>query len=161
MTDYVILDNGAAEGQTMSWNQMFNLATSWPVNEVVLPDKLRNAEFSITNALSAKKLGRQLRDRGIKLMAVAQGETLAEVMKCIYAYAGMDYISVIGLPRVLNAQFRTTSRLRLAESLANDRDLHGFELHCLGSHYPFPKEVYELAQLPNVRSMDTSMPWVY
>lgn len=161
MSNYTILDNGAAEGTAYSWNALAVFTEQWDVDEVVLPDKLGDAEFSIANAIDAGKLAAPLINRDIQLMAVAQGRTMAEIMKCIYAYSMMEHISVIGLPRILNQSFQATSRLRLAEAMAKDPDLHHLEVHCLGAYYPFPKEVQELAQLPNVRSMDTSMPWVY
>jgi hypothetical protein len=158
---YTILDNGAAEGPAISWNQLAILADKWHVNEVVLPDKLGDAEFTIEVARQAGPLTAPLRERGIKIMAVVQGQTLAEVMKCVYAYAGWEHIDVIALPRILNKNFMSTSRVRLAESLAEDPLLSHQTIHCLGAYYPFPTEIKSLAQLPNVRSMDTSMPFVY
>lgn len=159
--EYTILDNGAAEGATVSWNQLAVLAEKYQVNEVVVPDRLGDCRFSISNAQEARVLGQPLRDRGVKLMAVVQGRTLGEVMKCAYAYAGMDWIDVIALPRVLNATFMPTSRLELAKSFAKDPILCKKPIHCLGAFYPYPQEVLQLAQIPLVRSMDTSMPWVY
>jgi hypothetical protein len=158
---YTILDNGAAEGTAVSWNQLALLVQEWGLHEVVIPDRLGDCDWTIENARQAKQLVQPLREQGVKIAAVVQGQTLAEVMKCVYAFAGWDHIDVICLPRILNKQFMPSSRYRLAESLAKDELTRDIPIHCLGSYYPHPQEMRALKDLPNVRSMDTSLPFVY
>jgi hypothetical protein len=72
----------------------------------------------------------------------------------------MDWIDVIGLPRVLNEQFGRGSRLSFAEGFQNDKDFSAKPFHCLGAFYDDPDEIRRLAQIPCVRSMDSSLPFV-
>jgi hypothetical protein len=50
--------------------------------------------------------------------------------------------------------------LKFAEAFAKDPLLKNISIHCLGASYGFPQEIIELAKLPNVRSMDSSVPYV-
>jgi hypothetical protein len=161
---YTILDNGAAEGQTISLNLLHRLVTDWPeIDELVLPDKLTDCETTRTMVLEVGKLEPLLElkeQNAVKFMAVAQGGTLAEIMSCINLYTELDYVDVIGLPRVMNIFFGKTSRLRMCEAL--DKSVHYTKpIHCLGSFYYYPSEARDLKWIPIVRSMDTSLPWVY
>jgi hypothetical protein len=165
---YTILDNGAAEGTTAGLNELSVLIQkcidlgSAP-HELVLPDELGNCDATRGMVLAAKDLGplQDLRiDYGIKFMAVAQGQSLAEIMSCINLFTELSYVDVIGLPRIMNQTFGQHSRLRMAESLAKT-DSYPKPIHCLGSFYYYPTEARDLKWLPNIRSMDTSLPWVY
>lgn len=170
LTSYTILDNGAAEGSTAGLNELDSLLTKYfdpegagEIDELVLPDKLQDCEATRTFVLEAGSLGPLMswhNDAGVKFMAVAQGKDLAEVMSCVNLYQELDYVDVIGLPRCLNQQFTKQSRLRLSESL-NDDPNYTKPIHCLGSYYHFPREMQSLKWIPQVRSMDTSLPWVY
>jgi hypothetical protein len=159
-SDYVVLDNGAAEGSTYGWNQLRNLAHRLLPQEIVLPDKLRDRFATFDNARQARVFLEGL-DFDVNLMAVCQGETLADIVFCANQYANIEGISVIGLPRVLNEQFGKESRVKFAESFASDSHVGHMPIHCLGASYFWPQEMKELAKLPNVRSMDTSMPYVF
>lgn len=154
---FVILDNGAAEGATVGYQKLLNLAETLRPDIIVVPDRLGDTDWSITTAREASHMTRHT---NALLMAVAQGKRLEDVMKSVYAYAGMDHISWIALPRVLNFYFGPTSRLRFAEAFASDPLLQDIPIHCLGASYGFPQEIIELAKLPNVMSMDSSVPYV-
>lgn len=154
---YKILDNGAAEGRLAPLNRLRNLASTGLFDEVVAPDELRNAQAAVEGA---RMMGHH--DWGnLGIMAVAQGQTLSAVMQCIAAYTAMDHITCIGIPRVLNMQFGMAARLNLIEALGHDADFNKKPVHCLGAYYPWPEEIKHLKQLPLVRSMDSSVPYVY
>jgi len=161
---YTILDNGAAEGQSIGLNQLHTLVRDWPeIDELVLPDKLTDCATTRDFVLQVGNLEPLLElkeQNGVKFMAVAQGMTLAEVMSCINLYTELPYVDVIGLPRVMNILFGRQSRLRMCEALARN-DTYPKPIHCLGSLYQYPSEARNLKWLPNVRSMDTSLPCGY
>lgn len=156
---YKILDNGAAEGATVSINRLHMLCALGMFNEVVAPDALGDAAFTLSSAQSMQHFKGLLPDMNI--MAVVQGHSLAEVMKCYTALYYMDWIDVIGLPRDLNVRFGRESRAQLASSLNNDPGFNKKPLHCLGSYYLWPEEIKYLREIPIVRSMDTSLPYVF
>lgn len=156
---YRILDNGCAEGASVSVNRLGRLCETDLFHEVVAPDILGDTAFSISSASSMKHFKELI--PGIKVMAVVQGKSLAEVMKCFGALYYMDWIDVIGMPRILNIQFGKESRVKLCMSLNNDPAFNQKPFHCLGSYYPWPEEAKELRAIPLVRSMDTSLPYVF
>ena len=160
---YTILDNGAAEGHLTSWNELTVLCQKYRPHEVVLPDALGDCETTREYVLQARPYIDALSDANSytpSIMAVAQGQSLAEIMSCVNLYQELPYINVIGLPRSMNQQFMKHSRLRMCESL-NDIDDYTKPIHCLGSYYYEPAEMRDLKWIPIVRSMDTSLPWVY
>lgn len=159
---YTILDNGAAEGALASLNELERLAWAWAPNELVIPDRFHDWEFTVSNAEEiVKGPFKEHLERGLKLMGVVQGNNLGEIMACVNAYMGMEHVHTIGLPRQMNFDFGQESRLRLVESLQKHGYVEGKEVHCLGSYYPWPREIRWLADFPIVRSMDTSLPWVF
>ncbi len=156
---YRILDNGAAEGKTASLDELTALLMDGGCfDEVVAPDQLKDMEAAIQGAGSMAPLADAFPK--LSVMGVAQGENMAQVFNCIKAFAWMPWIKVIGLPRVLNEQFGMTARLGLAQAMAADEGMKHLQLHCLGASYWFAEEIRYLATLPNVRSMDSSLPFV-
>jgi len=155
-----VLDNGAAEGELAAIDQLSRLLDTALFHEVVIPDKLTNYAWT----LEAAKIYKHLKDDfpHVQMMAVVQGSTLAEITSCYNAYLhSMPWIDVIGLPRVLNEQFGEQSRLKFVESFQNNPDFNGKPIHCLGAYYNWPEEIRQLKHYPIVRSMDSSMPYVY
>jgi hypothetical protein len=161
---YRILDNGAAEGQTISMNRLEILVAGTEglsFHEVVAPDKLTDCDASIYGAKGMVTF--KQRFPHIQIMAVVQGKTLQEVMKSWAAYMYMDWIDVIGVPRTLCIQFGRDSRLNLIHHLTTPGNNYGYEVkpvHCLGAYYQFPEECRELASTGLVRGMDSSLPFV-
>lgn len=155
---YTVLDNGAAEGFVKPLNWLDRMIASGFYNEVVAIDRLRDPAFSVAGARAMDSF--KARWPEVKIMAVVQATSLAEIMKCVAAYTALAHIDVIGLPRVLNEQFGNNTRVALVESLSNDKDFGGKPIHCLGAHYDFPDEIRHLSRYPLVRSMDSSLPFV-
>ena len=154
---YKVLDNGVAEGATSPLNLLSIMSAS--VNEVVAPDVMRNTEKTISGAKAMATFNSGLA-KPVKIMGVVQGESISEILKCFNALYYMEWIDVIGFPRVLNMQFGMTTRVSLLESLADDPDFQGKQVHCLGAYYQWPEEVKHLRNNPIVRSVDSSLPYV-
>lgn len=157
LQNYKVLDNGAAERDIKPLNWLDARCSSGAFHEVVAIDRLRDPNFSIDGARSMAGFKQRYPD--IKIMAVVQATSPASMMKTIGAYTLMPHIDVIGLPRVLNEQFGARTRVALCESLAKDGSFPK-PIHCLGAFYDFPDEARYLASQPNVRSMDSSLPFV-
>lgn len=155
---FVIMDNGANEGEELSYLDLEYRANYLNIDELVLPDVLGNS--TATLAASADFL----RQRTVPLkhyMGVVQGEDLPQLHHLVDAYSKMRGITTLGLPRLLLKQIGVSCRIDLANWI--DANYSGrFALHLLGASSLWAKEVYyALKYAPFIRSIDTSLPYNY
>jgi hypothetical protein len=155
---YKILDNGIAEGMGTPINRLLQYIDDFLIDELVLPDIIQDCDETIASARTYA--GLKSRFPTLKLMGVAQGKSMAEVLKCATALTYMDHVDVIGFPRWWLSAFGTTFRADFARSIVRDGDFPK-QIHCLGGNPLWPDEPYALSQNPGIRSMDTSLPFVY
>lgn len=174
---YVILDNGAAEGQDKFSNaQLVGIAIYAQVNEVVVPDVLRDQVETLNRMEQFFKdiEGDKLRNdafnyddvRKLKFMGVAQGRTLQEVKDCIDIMMELhgERLHTIALPRhLIETTEDMSARIDLSMYIFNEYTgpQGGIQVHCLGAAPTYNKEMLLLGQLGTVRGMDTSMPYNY
>lgn len=95
---YVILDNGANEGQLSSDRDILSLALEMNVNEIVAPDEYLNADFTIEK--TKKFLDDYYEDyiKGrLNIQAVIQGRTKEDFLKCYNYYLNEPRINIIGI----------------------------------------------------------------
>jgi hypothetical protein len=154
-TDYIILDNGAAEGLKFGTRHLYSVAESLGVHEIVVPDILGDKAKTLE---LAHIFTRHTRPE-YKYMAVAQGRTIQEIMQSIDAYCSdkkYNYISTIGIPRLINIG-DVDARRKISEMVHRDIRYHGLDYHYLGSANPF-HEVMHLADVGIGRGIDTSAP---
>jgi len=147
-----ILDNGAAEEQTVFGKDVIEAAWTWEVAEVVVPDVPGNYFETWQAAREFEKF--VVPD--FKYMGVAQGNDMSEVMACINGFSFLEYITVLGLPRSLCIEHRM-NRYYLAEIMTERWGSRFNAIHILGSSW-WLREVVALTELPLVRGIDTSMP---
>jgi hypothetical protein len=164
--DFIILDNGAAEGLEYGPRHLHRLAKEVEANEIVVPDTLGDYLDTISKAKAFVPYA----DPDFKYMAVIQGSTMEEVLKCLYYITSapdMMYITSLGLPRVLNTidhHFRAI----LASTIIREGIHEKFQIHFLG-YSKWIREVTSLANIaegheaphwdaPGFRGIDTSMP---
>ena len=153
--DYIILDNGAAEEFEFGTKHLFTIANHLGAHEIVVPDALGDTEETLARALA---FGRYA-DPKYRYMGVAQGQSFQEVLKCMNAYLEMgslNYITTIGLPRLLTYQDKRM-RVTLAEWIATNHFDATLEFHALGASN-WVKEAMVLSDYPCIRGIDTSMP---
>ncbi len=153
--DYIILDNGAAEEFEFGAKHLFTIADHLDVHEIVVPDALGDTEETLARALAFSRYAVP----EYRYMAVAQGQTFQEVLKCMNAYLSMgplNYITTIGLPRLLTYQDKRM-RVTLAEWIMKEKFYATLEFHALGAS-AWMKEVMVLSDYPCIRGIDTSMP---
>jgi hypothetical protein len=140
---YKILDNGAAEGELITDPDILHgLAEDIGAQEIVLPDAMGDGLATIDMA------NKFPRDSRFKYMGVAQGDNPAGCARGILC-------DVLALPRIINKN-NPWNRWRIADKLKDQIDV---PIHCLGQG-GWVREPALLAQLPNVRGMDTSLPYV-
>lgn len=156
---YMILDNGAAEGEKWSFQQLGIIAREYSVNEIVLPDVMGDATATFDLAFDA--IG-SMGDWSIrpKYGVVATGKSEQEaysLVNDIFEY--FPSIPVIYIPRLLITRHNLMARINLASQL--HKLLPEVEIHFLGASPYYTNEILAAARLGFVRSMDTSMPFSY
>jgi hypothetical protein len=159
--DHVILDNGANEGAVATAKQLRIYGDVIGAHELVLPDRLDSHERTITMVKQFLRVDAATCERFYKLMAVVQGTNEASLMTCLEAFAKLDKISTIGIPRrIIDNLKDPMARINLCHKI---KDEYGprFEIHLLGAHPAYPKEIYFAAKYTSARSMDTSLPFNY
>jgi hypothetical protein len=175
-SQYVILDNGAAEGASVGHATLARLAQKYNVNEVVAPDVLRDAAATAARSTAfityLKSLAPGDWEYQRRIGVVAQGANEEEAYECIMRmFDNSDiesWVDVIYLPRLLVHQRDHMPRIRLAKKLneaVNGNTPSGnapVEFHFLGASSFWPKEIRAAVDdVPFVRGMDTSMPYNY
>ncbi len=153
--DYIILDNGAAEGNEFGSKHLFTIAEHMGAHEIVVPDALRDTEETLARALAFSRYA----NPDYRYMGVLQGQTLSEVLKCLTAYLEMgplNYITTIGIPRLLTYWDKRV-RVTLAEWIMKQSFHATLEFHALGAS-AWMEEVKVLSDYSCIRGIDTSLP---
>jgi len=160
---YVILDNGEAEGQLQSIVDLFRIAREYGVDELVIPDEIANAEGTrkryeqFRRALETHTTAAFVRDTNF--MYVLQGTTYEEFVDEALWAIEEDHIDVLGVPRhMIETLKMEDARFRLASRLVNESDK---PLHLLGNSPLYSAELADFDWPSNVRSTDTSSPFNY
>lgn len=152
--NFVIMDNGAFEGEDLSNEQLYQLYLMLEPTELVLKDILYGGEesFKVTEESYNFFKARNVKS---KLMGVPQGKSLDEW--CEQAKKVIDLgVDTIGIPRVL-AKIDPNNRIRAAE-FVRDYNLD-VDIHLLGAAEDFG-ETKEVLESTNIRSMDTSLAYM-
>lgn len=148
--DYVILDNGAAEGDTFGSSALNIAAGMIKAKEVVVPDVLNNAQ--LTMEYGDAHLSRLINGK----MIVPHGNTIEEWENCARYLLDRGTVQTIGLPKWSPIQ-RNVVLDRIAK-LGWHTEL---DVHLLGLQGP-PDDIKYLARdYPWIRSVDTGAPIAY
>lgn len=159
--DYLIMDNGAAEGELLTHGQLRSMALGLMVNEIVVPDVLGNMDDTLALVKDFFRFGVDTR---FKYMGVVQGKTYDECCACIEAYYDtFGEITVLGLPRhLITTCDKDDIRSELA--LYIRRRHPGYQVHLLGTNPEYIRELrdkQEAFHVAGVRGVDTSAPFNY
>lgn len=170
MGDYVVLDNGACEGQLAANYLLWEMVEQFRPSELVVPDDMRGTDdtlLAVRQFFAGDYSYKSKQHPDMKYMAVVQGRTKADLHRCIEEYIPMP-VNVIGIPRHLlsSAVTRTTeSKTSVRIDLANwieERFPGRFQIHFLGTNPVWIGEVRAAAKYAShVRSVDTSLPFNY
>jgi hypothetical protein len=96
---FVMLDNGAAEGEMLTSTTLVREAVRLGVSEIIAPDYLNNGyktREKVKEFLNKKY--NTLHKEYIKIQAVVQGCTLEDALTTLEMYVNDDRINTIGLP---------------------------------------------------------------
>lgn len=157
--DFVVLDNGIAEGQPCNSTDLRIYAKRLEAKELVAPDVIKNAKKTVE---LVKMFFEEPGLLPIKHMAVIQGKKVEEFKWCVEQFAEIPYVTTIGIPRhMLETLTSRACRIDMANWIA-DTFPDRFELHFLGTNPKWLGEVKSASKYcSHVRSVDTSMPFSY
>lgn len=154
--DYLILDNGVAEGSLASANALMTIAQNMKVHEIVAPDVMRDASQTLT--MTVDFLRDYPKSHDYNIMAVAQGENQDEVLYLIQQYVRIPQITAIGIPKCLITERFDSIRSQVAQTVMA-RYPKRFDIHLLGLHKLFQTEMIDCEFPPGIRSMDSAQPY--
>jgi hypothetical protein len=155
MPGHRILDNGEAEGITVTAKDLIIAAEKIGAHEIVVPDVMGNCDETLLRARAFATVAKLHPE--YTYMGVVQGQNLAELMKCFTGLTALDYIGAVAFPRYISNTVGFDQRYYLIKALGDMGELNGHYVHCLGAS-TWIREVLLLAELPFIRSIDTSMP---
>lgn len=163
--DFVILDNGAYEGDMVTNDYLFNTALDIKANEIVLPDKMRSVEGTIESSVKAIKAydvwyNFMKPSYTFGMMGVLQTSgSMGEVIESLEQFAKWPQITTVGIPR----HFCDIDKYFRYQVLnVNQEYKDRFKFHLLGTNPKVPNEVSLIAdRFPWVRSVDSSLPYNY
>jgi len=157
---YIILDNGAYEGELLDLKSLLELAKSVNANEIVLPDVFQDANKTV-QSYKQILVTKELPDN-CKYMLVPQGKNLAEWFTCFEQINNIwdksKYEWVLGIPKWL-AKDDPGVRAEILTVLG----YRGFKqpIHLLGCNgMPEIRKIVDVLKrrVAKVRSIDTSYP---
>jgi hypothetical protein len=157
--DFIILDNGAAEGALYGHKHLFTMAEQIGASEVVIPDTLGDANETLAQAQYFARFARP----EYEYMFVLQGKTMEEVLFCLRALDNgnmFSYVTAIGIPRHLTS-IDKNFRINLAEFLVEEAFNTRYNFHFLGAS-TWAREIVMLGEIAQkhegFRGLDTSYP---
>lgn len=161
--DYIILDNGVAEGAKIGHYDLIEAIHQVEPDEFVLPDVMGDCDRTIEAVRDFLEFGRdsiRLKYSGAKPIGVLQGKSFQELFKIMGFYQSIG-VRIVAVPRVLCKLLgHKLSRVTFIESITNkklEHFIYEFDTwHCLGSS----DWIQEVAALngTGARSIDTCLP---
>lgn len=159
--DFVILDNGAAEGVDFDYAALQVIGNVYKVDELVIPDTLRDAEKTLQKARDFFKEVDPNPNMGY--MGVVQGTTYEQCLEMAEGFTEHDQVTALGIPRhLIETLGHNDVRLHLTEDLML-RFGTKYQFHFLGGSKHVTDELRrtDVMMGEHVRGMDTSLPYVY
>lgn len=153
---FILLDNGAAEGEQLTREQMIEVINTINPDEVILNDILRDCDKTIKDSIQSAEYYRNNGYTG-RFMFVVQGMSVQE---CIDCYNKMDkqYIDTIGIPKHINKTSNDKdARLKICKEL----DKYNKPIHLLGCAESMYEVKNVIDECENVRSCDTALAFIY
>jgi len=149
--DFIILDNGAAEGYAMTIDKLIEAANLVQADEVAMLDRLEDSEATI--ALHMDKNVRTLIPAK-RRMIIPQGKDVDEWLSCCETLIENCPAVTIGIPKY--TERFAGGRTKLIESISHRRELN---IHALGCYGNPIDEVWALQVCASdIRGIDTGAP---
>jgi hypothetical protein len=153
--DYIILDNGVAEGQLVDNDTLMMYGKMIGAHEVVAPDVMSDAEQTL--ALTKEFMdGLKSWENKPRIMGVLQGNgDELEVLLDEFEALG---INTIGIPKVHVKSEGDDVRAKIADMI-DFKYPDRFDIHLLGLNKVFPTEMKVIDFPTQIRSMDSAQPF--
>ena len=156
---FLIVDNGAAEPEEERepFDKIAQIANGLLADEIVLPDKLRDAEWTLEHSLSDEVLDVVPYN---KRMVVPQGRDWDEWTECLHRLVAGAQPTAIGVAKWLEElPGGRPKALAIIRQFGYNKRCN---IHLLGIHSkPFAEVRYAIAVLPTIRGIDTATPVAY
>lgn len=154
---FIMMDNGAFEGKLATYDQIFGYAAAVGAHEIVVPDAMQDADGTIRLMHEFKPWA--LDHPQFSYAVVLQGKHSTEFKRVAQAAASQSWVSTMCIPK---HTFRTTNVHRAIFADWIHERFPDHNVHYLGmDEFARRYERQELLDLHHVRSMDTSLPFVY
>jgi hypothetical protein len=151
--DYIILDNGCAEGQLVSSQGLVDFAKMIRAHEIVAPDVMDDTSETLKATTTFLNDFTMAADYNI--MAVLQGDSWQWLA---HEYAQIDAITCIGIPKKQVRMYGDGKRAIIAEWL-NSTYPKRFQIHLLGLSKMYPAELSRVTFPRGIRSVDSALPF--
>jgi hypothetical protein len=148
--DFIIVDNGAPEGELVSKGTLISAANAVRASEVILPDVLRDMEQTIELSTNKSLLNDVKPSRRF---VVPQGSNWEEWEECARVLIRECRPATVGVPKW--TQELPGGRVHGVKFLL--RLKKPFNIHLLGMARP-PREEFAELKIDGVRSIDTALP---
>lgn len=160
--DLVILDNGAFEGTLWSTEALNKIARELRPTEIVVPDVMQSVRGTLDKV---QEFQEQILP-GFRYMVVAQGLDYSEFFETVRGVVEKRWVRTIGIPKHMHTTLSNGhgSSILVRHMLAAhiQRAYPGrFHIHFLGMSEFAREEMYNRDLAKGVRSIDTSLPYVY
>ncbi len=160
---FVILDNGVAEGKKIPFREILDIGIRFGVDEIVLPDVMGDAVRTMNAASQA--IYQQGVHYAARYMFVLQGQTYDEVFMTAKYALSFSNVWSLGIPRhLIETIGDPKARWRIVEMLTSHLDVYGAGsrgIHLLGMNPTCPREMEDVPDWlkAKVRGFDTSAPY--
>lgn len=163
---FVLMDNGAAEGDQLHVDDLIKCYQDVQPSEVVLPDTLLNGKETIQKSKDALKMICSFYDGAVPFtfMAVPQGATLYEWKECAREMVQWPEVKTIGISKFLQMETGDRYVRELAAAILNDLfkqyNRYDMEVHLLGcSESPAVIDTIR-RRFPFVRGCDSAYAYI-
>jgi len=155
--DFIMMDNGAAEGSLLTSKQLYDAMQMLHVDEVVLPDVLRDAEATIEKTMDRDVL--EIIPARMRAV-VPQGETFEEWTGCANFFVSNMEFATMCIPK--HTEQFGDGRVNILTFIQQMGWHNSYNIHLLGVWGEPRIEVPALKAIaPWVRGIDTAAPFAY
>ena len=161
---YVLMDNGAAEGEQLDFKGLLEAYEKIQPDEIVIPDTLCDS-FDTIRKMNEFLEFAQLQNLDYKMMGVPQGKTFEEWKACAEAMVASDRINTIGVSKFLEMQTHDPliryKAVAYINKLIHMHNRHDLEVHLLGcsERSDIVKRIHE--EFDFVRGCDSALGYIY
>lgn len=158
--DFLMLDNGVAEGVEVSGARLMEIGREYGVHEIVMPDVLMDMNATLD---ASYQFSREFADEEpwFNYVGVVQGTTLEELKTCASKLSTLTCVRTLAIPRHVETTIGIGTRFMIACYI---RECFDCNIHLLGTN---PEYITELIQYGSeyrrlgIRGIDTASPYYY